>query len=364
MLLQKAFFRKKKIIIYILIFVILFSVIFLLNSYKRYYETFSNDFMINHTILIANTNKNHKNLVEDEKEIKSFQRILVFEKSINNETITTTTYSQNKEYDDEVYNSILDWEKIMYKNQILVFPASFFDKKIDDNQVILFIQDSDYKPEDLTYYYNKKLIFGFNNENISLEIREVLEPTLIPCICISDNLYNKLLLKEENYVYYIKLAKYSSLDKIQDKWNNLSENKIISYTSETSYKDGELGMDQRLEDTINMLSIANIISLIILCIIMIVVIKDLVSDEQKDILLLKNIGYNKFQNIFNTLKNFLIFDVIVFCISLLLHTIIIFILNNTLNFHLEIFNYGFIFYSFISVLLAELFFCTIYIKNY
>lgn len=363
MLLQKAFFRKKKIGIYIFIFVILFSIIFLLNSYKKYYETLSNNFMVNHTILIANTGKNHKKLVEEEKEIKSFQRTLIFEKGIDNDIITTTTYKQNKEYIDEPYNSILDWKNLMYNNQILVFPASFFDKKIDDNQIILFTQDFDYKPEDLLYFYNKSLTFSFNDENISLEIKEILEPILIPCVCISDNLYNNLLLKEENYIYYIKLAKYSSLDKIQEKWKNLSEKEIISYKSETFYKDDELGMNQRLEDLINMLSIVGIISLIIFYIIMIIVIKDLVSDEQKDILLLKNIGYNKFQNIFNTLKNFLIFDIIVFCISLLLYIILIFILNNTIKFNLEVFNYGFI-YLFISVLLAELFFCIIYIKNY
>lgn len=187
---------------------------------------------------------------------------------------------------------------------------------------------------------------------------------MIPCVCISDNLYNSLLPKEENYIYYVELARYNSLDKIQEKWDDLKKNNVINYTSGQVYKDDELGMDEQLMNIIDTLKIVDIICLTIFCIIIVIVIKDLVSDEQKDILILKNIGYNKIQNIFNILKNILIFDVIVLMTSLLISAIIVMIINSILKFNLEILNYNFICYSFIGALLTELFFCIIYIKNY
>jgi len=356
MLLQKAFFRKKNVRIYIVILTVLFSVVLLLNGYKKYYEKLSKDFMSNHLVLVIKANKDNKDLIENEDKLKSYQRILSFDEEKDNSIILNPPITKGKGVEKGEHSSKLYWDSLEFNGKVLVFHASFIDKILEDNETILVTNDYNTKSEFINDYLNETINFNYHDEKISFKVKEVVEPISIPYICISDNLYNDLLTNEEDYIYYGELKEYSYLEDIQKEWEKEIKNNEIMVESLSYFKDEELNMNDNYQNIINILKIANIISMIIFYIIIVITIKNLVIDEHKDIILLRQMGYNNKQNIFNILKNLILLDLITTLLDLIIYILIIFIFNLVLGWKLDSFDYQFMLLTIILIIVIEIVF--------
>ena len=101
-----------------------------------------------------------------------------------------------------------------------------------------------------------------------------------------------------------------------------------------------------------MLEIANIVSLIVFLIVLLFVSKDLVSDEENNMLLLKQVGYNMTQNILNSLKNVLVLDFLSVMSSSIIYILLIGVLKLIFKISLTFLSWTFItlYFSFIFII--------------
>ena len=90
---------------------------------------------------------------------------------------------------------------------------------------------------------------------------------------------------------------------------------------------------------------------------------DLISDEEKDILLLRQLGYNKKQIYLNILKKVLILDFLTIIISIFISVIINSLINIILDISIEFLSYKMIFIIVIVLLLFELIFMLKYLNH-
>ena len=101
-----------------------------------------------------------------------------------------------------------------------------------------------------------------------------------------------------------------------------------------------------------MLEIANIVSLIVFLIVLLFVSKDLVSDEENNMLLLKQVGYNMMQNILNSLKNVFVLDFLSVMSSSIIYILLIGVLKLIFKISLTFLSWTFItlYFSFIFII--------------
>lgn len=347
MILLKGFFRKKKTTIYIRIFSIIITILFLLNGINHYINEELNRIKYENSSFIMFSLNNHDELLKKEKNIVTYNRALPLSKGEDNDIIYTPKYIINNDgsisYESVDYSKI-EWKRLIYDEEnysyILTFSASYCNTDLNDNEVILALEENiDYRQEYKDKYLDNNISFIYNQEKLDLKIKNIIESKNFKYVCISKTLYNELSKKEDKYIYLINTNNYNSIEKLKEKWKNLESNNFYSIQTNTTYYEIETENNKTsLSNLANMLQIANIISFIIFIIMVIFVTKDLISDEEENILLLRQIGYNKKQIIKNTLKNILLLDLIVILISLIFSLIISTILNIILNLSIQVFS--------------------------
>lgn len=364
MLLIKSFFRKKKTIIFLEMLSIIVSILLLLNSFNSFINKEIDRIKKDNSFLIMFSLNNHNTLFDNEKNIISYFRLLPLNKGQDNNIIYTPQYIEMPNgsigYESIDYSKI-EWTSLFYDYEeypyILTLPSSYCSANLKDEEVILALEkDIDYQEEYKNNYLNNSINFKYKDESLNLYIKDIIEPKTFNYICISDNLYNSISKKENKYIYLINTNSYSDIEKLENKWSNLEENDYYNIQYNTIYNSIET--DEKvtsLSNLSNMLKIADIISIIIFTIIFILVIKDLINDEEKDILLFKQLGFNHNQIIKTILKNIIILDIFIIIISLILSKIISILLNILLNIKLQIFS-SFIFIIIIIILLFEFIF--------
>lgn len=355
MLLQKAFFRKKSVKIYIAIFSVLFSVILLLNSYKNYFKIISSEFMNKHTILVIYTNKDNASLVENDKRIDFYQRIISFDEGDNNTIILNPPIIKDEGVEKGEHSSKLYWDELKYNDKILVFPASYMNESLNDEETILVTSDYDLKKEYIDNYIGENINFNYKDNEVILKVKDVMEATTFSYIIISDNLYEKLL-DEEDYIYYTELKEYSYLEDIQRDWKELINDNKINVVSSSYFEDEEIGMSENYRNIINILKVADVISIIVFYIVIIVTVKNLVVDEHRDMILLKHMGYNNRQSLLNSLKNIGLLDLIAICLALVIYVLVVITFNLIFSLKLDTFNCCFMLVALSLILVIELLF--------
>lgn len=344
MILLKGFFRKKKTIIYLRIFSIIITILFLLNGINNYINKELDRVKYESSSLIMFSLNNHEDLLKEESRVVSYNRILPLSKGTDNDLIYTP---QLVEYEDGSigYESIdyskIDWQRLIYQDDysyILTFSASYCNTTLSYSEVILALEeDNDYRAEYKDNYLNNSISFQHNDKNLNLNIKNIIEPRNFKYICISDNLYKELLKDEDKYIYLINTKDYTTLEELKNEWQDLEENDFYSIENNIFYNDIETSDKKTsLSNLAAMLKIATIISFIIFAIIAIFVTKDLITDEEKDILLLRQIGFNKKQIITSTFKKILLLDIIVLIISLVASLLLSTLLNILLNLSIQI----------------------------
>ena len=369
MILLKGFFRKKKTIIYIRIFSIVITILFLLNGINNYINRELDRINYELSSLLMFSLNNYEELFKKEESILSYNRALPLIKGTDNDIIYTPNYIINEDgsisYENIDYSKI-EWKRLIYDEDnypyILAFSSSYCDVNLKDNEVILFLEeDNDYRHEYQNKYINSNISFQYNKEILSLNIKSIIEPKNFKYICISNNLYNKLVKKEDKYIYLINTKDYMNIKTLYKKWKDLETNNYYSIQINKTYYD--TNRETSLSIIANILKLALISSIIIFIIIIIIVIMDLISDEEKDILLLRQLGYNKKQIYLNILKKVLILDFLIIIISIFISVIINSLINIILDISIEFLSYKMIFIIVIVLLLFELIFMLKYLNH-
>ncbi len=368
MILLKAFFRKKKTNIYIKIFCIIFIVLFILNGINNYIDNELNKLKQETTSLIMFAQHNHDDLINKEPKVDTYNRMLSMNQGDNSEIIympeIITNTDGSKSYKEEIDYTKLNWQRLIYDTNlypyIFTFNSSYCNSNLNDKEVILALdEEKDYRKEYINDYINNEINIKHNNEEYNLIIKDIITPKTFNYICISNNLYNNLIQKEEKYIYNIKLKDYKDLKEIQNKWQSLEDNDFYNISISNYFS--EIDMQERiktLEKLVKMLKIGNIISTIIFFIITSVTIKDLIEDEKEEILLLKQVGFNNYKNLKIILKKLTIFNIIIFTFSILIFDIIVLIINKAFTFNIELFNLKYFIFTSVFIFIIELFFST------
>ncbi len=338
MFLLKGFLRKKKTKEYIRIFIILFSVIFILNVFIDYINKVTNTFKLENSCILIYSKENHEDIFKNKKIIKSYRRAIRLEKGLDNDVIyepRIITDDKNAEYFEEsTDNQKLKWSSLLIDDNVLAYSSSSCKLHLKDNEATLFLVEGyDYNQELKKTYLNKEIVFIYNKKEIPLIISDIKNVNIGSYICISDNLYNDLINKEEHYIYNLEINDYKEYNKLSKKWINLEDNEYYTIKQLTSIDKYLESSSQKILDNVStLLRILNIISSIIFSVIAIITAKDLILDDEKNIKLLRQIGYNKVQNFFNSIINTIILDIIILLISIMVSLLIILILNIIFNF--------------------------------
>ncbi len=370
MLLIKSFFRKSKTKENIKIFVILFSAIILLNVLGDYTKKVTNQYKLSHENFVMFAKNNHEDIIKKYKGVDSYSRAVNLEKGPNNNIIydapvRINEYGETEYIQELVDESKLEWGKLIYKDGILAFSSSSCNLNLKENEVVLaLIEGFYYQKEYKSNYINHDIQFNFENKEISLIIKDIIEPKAASYVCISDSLYNELIQKEKNYIYNIEFSSHEALEKAKDNWHNLESNDyfiISNIQNELNYE--ETQKHKMIEKISIALLVINIIATIVFIIITILTIKNLISEEEPDILLLKQIGYNNSKNFINTLKNLLVFDLIVIVLSIIITTIIILLLNLIFSLNIKILNLKYYILIVIFTIIVEFIFTIINITT-
>ena len=248
---------KNKIGIIIIVYIILLVSI---NIFCRTeYDKTKNEYQA----LIINTDKNPQKLLNNIDGIINQKRALSFNKGEDNEIIYTPEMIYNSDGSTsliDVDKNKLQWSKLyLDDNSIYAFSASDCNSSIGENEVILQLNAVDKKTLPYSNAISKDITFKYNNSLITLKIKDIVEADVYSNICISDELYNKLLPNEEKYIYELKFDKNKSFTKAEDILSQ--ENLNISTPSkahDTSNKESNLGT------IIDILYIVNLITGVII----------------------------------------------------------------------------------------------------
>lgn len=267
--------KNKGLIIIILYFLILI----IANVYFRSeYDKIRNEYQA----LIITAKSDPSNLINNAEGIVSQKRLLSFQPGEDNEIIYYPKIILNPDgsqsYENVDKNKLL-WPDLLAENNIIyALSASDCNTALSKNEVILqldWVDDSSFK---ITNAINKEIVFKHNETLISLKVKEIKEADIYKHICIADELYNELLETEENYVYTFRFDKYKNYQNTEEYWRN-STNEETFHISVPSKGHDSSNKESIISDTIDILSVLNLISIAILTIIIVTIIVDILNKK-------------------------------------------------------------------------------------
>lgn len=337
MLFFKAFYRKKRTIIYGLIFMIILSLTLTLFSLITYYSQILNEWNVTNSVLLVEGNKDHfkefnkySNIIKIEKYIKfKFdkkkypilkQQTEIINSSDGSESIITES-SGNQ-------NTTITWDDFTFNNNyVLIFESS--NKNLKDNEIELFYNKEDYRfslpafLEDINNLIGKKLAFyDMNEEKFEFKISGFQDYN-IPAMFVSKNTFNKIYKKSLTYNYKLTIDDYKKSDMIyknilelEPTNNNLTN--LINFDPPYQNEKNIIGIVKLLEFINNCL-------IFLFSIIFLIMLRNLIFDEKRSISLQKYLGFKYHQR--KLLLFFEIFSLLTIC---LFTAIIISVLTNLL----------------------------------
>lgn len=362
MLLIKSFLKKKRTKIYIVILTTLFTVLFLLNSFENCVnKLYGEEHMRTSTLLMYSKN-DHEDVIKNFKGVKDYRRALSFNPGSDSEIIYSPKMKMSEngllEYAEPVDKSKLIWSNLVSgrdTNIILAFSSNTCENKVTDNKIDLYMATRRYDEDLIDDYKGKTINISYNGREISFVFNNIYKMRAIQYVCISDEIYNELIKEEQNHNFEIFVKDYEAYDKFTDEYNYLEKNKEYSLGGSTYYENPEDSqLSSMLLSMIDIIGTTYFISTIIFFFVTISVIQDLVMSEEKDILLLKQLGFNKNQTLLSSIKNILLLDLITISLSIIINLLLDIIINKIFKLALSFTNIVFFSRVLLFIFLIEL----------
>jgi len=311
MLLIKSFFRNRKNRIYLTIFIVLYVLIILLNEFNDYYENKKNELEIDsrYTIAIDNNDISEK---LDSLEGISYTRLVTF-----------TSLNEN----------VVDYYRIeKFEDLILAYPDTYCGVSLNDDEIIVYTFAVDMTEGEGKSFIGQSINFYHNDKSLDFTIKDFISDAKHSYVCISSNLYNELLKDEVGYTYDLAAESYEDIERLDA--NEDADFKYMVGNNLIINND----LLKSVTNMLNILSVINILSIVVFIIASIFITHDLVCDLIPEYNLLKQMGFSNKQNIFNSLRNLIIFDVLILLIALFISIIIKFIFNKLFSYSLSYLN--------------------------
>lgn len=227
--------------------------------------------------------ENHEDLFASLKGIENYTRALTFYKGEDNDIFSTPEKIIKENGEEQIISNsgMYSWEKLSdVDNIILAFSSSTCDTTLSDNEIIIY-QSNDGLDSSII---NQEISLKYNGELLTFTIKDIKTDGLYPHICISEELYEKLLPNEENYIYDIKTKNYKTHTYIAENWQNLENNDFytisvpgVTPNLEYSFK------ENRISDLVDTLNVINLLTIVILIIFIIyLIIKKLTESLNKE----------------------------------------------------------------------------------
>ncbi len=159
-----------------------------------YYSKLYDDYIKEYSFVYLETTDNYDDYFNDNKLVSKFEKIIAF--NVDNINLFVSDVRINE----------VDCERFLSDNDLLLFK----DSSLSENEIII----------GNNYYFENQLL---NETSLGLEIYDItyklkviktIETKYLPVIYVSEKLYDELLPKKDEYVYYVFTDKYSSSKKI------------------------------------------------------------------------------------------------------------------------------------------------------
>lgn len=328
MITLKGFFRKKVTKIYLVTISLLLTVFLLLIGFISYFSYEQDSIFSNYSELVVINDYDLSKSLSNIDNIDNIKRVLAFRENKKYDVFTNSSYTIYDTNGNLVDSSTNTEKKIMWnvmekeglEDYILVFPDADFNLTLKENEIVIGINDFWYDSYDSSYYkdiINKKIGFLYNEENVEFTINDVLRVDT-SILIVSKNLYDKLLDKNELFVYTANITSIKNQAKLKETLNNLSDSSNYISSIVTYYKNDASNTISSLYDLLDVLNLISYVSIAIFLIILIVIIRNIISDSKRNLILNKKIGFNNIQiklDVFKKLIFTYIFSILISVIN-------------------------------------------------
>lgn len=372
----KSFFRNRIVKIYIIILTIVISSLFVLSSFINYYQKLQDELFVNRNIIIATSKEDIYKKLAKIKNLTNVKKraVLLPDKTYNiivdsQYTLTDSSGNVLDEYktDEKDYEFKITWDKLFVSDFDYILVSSSDDNRdydLNDNEILIGLPTiwKDYFSEYPEFYLNKNVGFKTTSgEQIEFKIIDLYE-SHFPQLIVSSALYDKLIKQQSFNTYIMNALSYSESNDIVKKINTFDDNsEFFGTTFECSYEGFESNTISSIDDLIGVLKLVSYIIVFIFVILIFIIIKNLLSDLNKNVQLEKKLGFSKKRIKINIAIRLLSLLIGSACLSLILSLIIVFAINCIFKLDIILFNYQFFIKIYLIVCLITI--LTVFFKK-
>lgn len=322
--------RRKVTYIYIAILSAIIIIVLIFFSFYDYYNQVINDMFAKNGYVFVISRNDYTEELNEYDNLISINDGIVFKPNFDDKFIVPLSLESNSNTDEE---DILFWEELLPGGYDRI-PVFDYDENLGKNEVILYQSIISHTDEEVSKIINNEISLYFNDELISLKIKNV-EKKSKRGMKISKELFDELLKKQKIYVKKINVSNFYTAMKIVDDFYEKEKN--IDYVSsyEELYLEDESEMIYNFRNIIDSLNIASIVLICLFIFIYVLIINNCIADQSENIKIKRFLGYKKKKIKFEMIKCFLIITVTVYFIGSLLSNLLILLLNGILNYNIQ-----------------------------
>ena len=345
MLLLKGFFRKKSTIVYIILYSIIFFTLLIVSSLIKYNETYLNSIYQKSSFLILTSSEDCYDEIEKNKNVEKVDRFIMFEpydectifKHQSYSVVTnnyTIDYNAESQQDDRIA-----WEDFMALGGIMIFSDKNKNFKLNNNEIALSSSGIEYvKQEIKNNLIGQDLSFSYNNEIHTFTIKNYYN-SVNSEMTISEEKFNELKNFSE-YSYKLYIQDYLNLgDSIAELKKSINNGNVEVDGIQNAYLGEEADKYYQSKDLLYLYELICFFTIITFIIIFIIVSRNVLKDEKKNIKIERMLGYNKLQSRKIGLLNILVLNFSALFISIIFFIIISVGINIFTDYTIPIFSF-------------------------
>lgn len=311
----RSFVRKKSFILYVVLLVSLYSGLLVLNVFLSNLQETKRLNYANNSLATIHQSQDIIDSLRNNKLLTDVKRIVFLDSN------------------EEPYDFI---KEVRVDSKIVVIE----DKKLNNDQVDLYLKDYILEEIEKSDYYNKDLKFNLKNNTYNFKVNRINKSAYINYISVSEEIFNNIMTKSNEYDYIFKLC--DEEEKVKKDLNSI---KML-----TGVTDVKTAIANRISQQIKMLIIFNIIVFILFITVLFVVAKNIIYDLNKSITLETALGFNKNIITNNILVRLMVLNILALVISFLVAILLLFVINLFYKLNVFLYNYYLIVFLFGIVL--------------